>query len=106
MNITVFIATISILLDCLRCYIKKRNKVQNFLAGSSLVNQKQIAGKNSKPERSRTVLEDLDLMWRADDNLHSPTEKLFESCLCTPMTNAGSYTKKISPYIILYQSLL
>ena len=97
MNITVFIATISILLDCLRCYLKKRNKVQNFLAGSSLVNQKQITGKNSKPERSRTVLEDLDLMWRADDNLHSLTEKLFESCLCTPMTNVGSYTKKISP---------
>ena len=97
MNITVFIATISILLDCLRCYLKKRNKVQNFLAGSSLVNQKQIAGKNSKPERSRTVLEDLDLMRQADDNLHSPTEKLFESCLCTPMTNVGSYTKKISP---------
>ena len=97
MNITVFIATISILLDCLRCYLKKRNKVQNFLAGSSLVSQKQITGKNSKPDRSRTVLEDLDLMWRADDNLHSLTEKLFESCLCTPMTNVGSYTKKISP---------
>ena len=48
MNITVFRATISILLDCLRCYIKKRNKVQNFLAGSSLVNQKQIAGKKTQ----------------------------------------------------------
>lgn len=95
MDVTVFRGTISILLDYLRCYIEKRIKEHDFLAENSSVNQKQIAGQNSKPERPRTVLEDL--IWRAEDNLHLPTEKLFDSCLCTLTTNVGSYTKKISP---------
>ena len=93
MDVTVFRGTISILLDYLRCYIEKRIKQHDFLAENSSVNQKQIAGQNSKPERPRTE----DLIWRAEDNLHSPTEKLFDSCLCTLTTNVGSYTKKISP---------
>ena len=41
-------------------------------------------------------------MWQAEDNLHSLPEKLFNNCLCTLMTNVGSYTKKISPACYLY----
>lgn len=63
MDVTVFRGTISILLDYLRCYIEKQIKEHDFLAENSSVNQKQIAGQNSKPERPRTVLEDL--IWRA-----------------------------------------
>ena len=46
MDITVFRATISISVDYLRCYIEEQNKEQDFLAGSSSVNQKQVAGQN------------------------------------------------------------
>ena len=46
MDITVFRATISISVDYLRCYLEKQNKEQDFLAGSSSVNQKQVAGQN------------------------------------------------------------
>ena len=46
MDITVFRANISISVDYLRCYIEEQNKEQDFLAGSSSVNQKQVAGQN------------------------------------------------------------